>query len=148
MSVTGFDIVEGGFGYLDGDLIPEGGGGSDASARFEVDSSGAIVDTFFGDVSGHGGNFTADPFVNIFFPSTRFNQTSSITRVQIIDSGSYYADGDLMAQSTTGSGFFASFLTSLDGRIGNVSIANHDHGFGYADGQVQIRAVYAGTDLV
>ena len=64
----------GGHGYIDGDLVPEGGEGSGAYARFKVDAYGTIVSTFFVADEGHGGNFTGDPFVNIFFRNSRYNQ--------------------------------------------------------------------------
>jgi hypothetical protein len=64
----------GGYGYINGDLIPEGGGGRGAAAKFSVDDSGSIISTYFEHVEGHGGNFTEDPYVNIFFPSSRYNQ--------------------------------------------------------------------------
>ena len=70
--------VSGGYGYINGDLIPEGGGGQGAKAKFNVDGSGSIISTYFENVEGHGGNFTEDPYVNIFFPSSRYNQVIAL----------------------------------------------------------------------
>lgn len=70
-------LLPGGYGYIDGDLIPDGGGGRGAAAKFRVDASGAILSTYFESIDRHGGNFTSDPFVNIFFRSSRYNQVSA-----------------------------------------------------------------------
>jgi hypothetical protein len=65
---------KGGHGYIDGDLVPEGGGGKGAYAKFKVDALGQIVSTYFEAPASHGGNFTSDPPVHIFFRSSSFNQ--------------------------------------------------------------------------
>lgn len=54
--------------------MPEGGGGKGAYAKMKVDALGQIASTYFEDPASHGGNFTSDPFVHIFFRSSRFNQ--------------------------------------------------------------------------
>lgn len=146
-SVTDFDIIEDGSGYIDGDLIPEGGGGSGASAKFEVNALGAIVTTFFENVTNHGGGFTTEPFVQIFFASSRYNQTSSITFVEIQHPGHNYVAGNLMALSGTGESFFGTFSIRDGGKIAETAIAPSQHGSGYISGQVEVVIVYAGTNL-
>jgi hypothetical protein len=71
---TLFKPKKGGHGYIDGDLVPEGGGGKGAYAKFKVDALGQIVSTYFEAPASHGGNFTSDPPVHIFFRSSSFNQ--------------------------------------------------------------------------
>jgi len=102
--------VAGGGGYVDGDLFPEGGEGTGALVQFQTDVSGQIVKTLFKNVDHHGKNFIDDPYVNIFFRSSRYNQTSSITWVEILASGTGYISGNVTVFSTTGSGFLGSTL--------------------------------------
>jgi hypothetical protein len=91
-------------------LFPEGGEGTGALVQFQTDVSGQIVKTLFKNVYHHGKNFIDDPYVNIFFRSSRYNQTSSITWVEILASGTGYISGNVTVFSTTGSGFLGSTL--------------------------------------
>lgn len=85
-------------------------------------------------------------------PNSNMTQEGSITRIDVLSTGSNYVAGDLLiasSVSTTGSGFYGKFSTGLNGSVSNIQILNVGSGFQPSDlTNSFVSIVYSGTQQV